>query len=211
MKYFQLADNHSDDLRGPVFPQAETTTVFQAQLITPWHLFDPHPKLKYKLASKAKLTDVLTNMTSTNSGFLINDKVRSLLEEHHLMRHQYFETEVKVGSKFYTYYWLHLTQPDLSEHIDFVESTFIELDYCDAVGEIKLQSLDHYKELKAKDKMASFGVELKQLRLKDSFDFKLDLFKFLPFTSEIIISNKLKESIESSGIKGFEITESNII
>lgn len=209
-KYFQLRDYHSDEVHGPAFPQTDSLTVFQAQLITPWHFFDSKPNLKYKLAKKALLTDVLTNLTSS-SGFLINKKVKSIFEAHKLMRHQYFNAELVAGKDSQLYYFLHLTEPDLSNHIDFESSTFIEKDYLDEIGEISLESLEHYNELKAKDTMASFSVELKELQLKNTFNDNLDLFTFLPFTSEIIISERLKEAIESAGITGFEIFESNII
>lgn len=203
--YYILKNDLDVKVVGKDYPQVECLTMHQAHLITSWRLFNPKPNLKFQLKNKALLTDVLNKSAISSTGFLINDKVKSLFENFKLMRHQYFEAIVTQKNDNLEYYWLHLTEPELTEQLDYEKSIFFRTEWTFREEKINLTSIKHYKTLKDKDKEASFGVELDKIYLSKLFDTKLDMFTFLPFDSNIYISENLKNAIEESNITGFKI------
>ena len=61
-------------------------SVFQAQQITAWNMITAvKPSLKFRLKNKAKLTDVLSSTAGPLTDFLINQKVKEIIDSSHIM------------------------------------------------------------------------------------------------------------------------------
>lgn len=116
---------------------------------------------------------------------------------------------LKKNDQEYEYYWLHLSQPNLVDALNYEESEFYQTEWEFLnKGPIKIKSYEHYIELKAKDEDGSFGVSLNKIVLKEKFDRSLDLFFLLPFDFNIYVSEALKEKLESSGVTGISFSNS---
>lgn len=187
-----------------IYPQVDCLSVFQAQQISVWNMISPvEPSLRFRLKNKAKLTDVLSSTAGPFTDFLVGQKFKDVIEDSHIMQHQFFKAIVEKGKQKYDYHWLHLSQPDLINALDYEKSEFhqTEWEILDK-GAIKINSFEHYQTLKAKDREGSFGVSLKKIVMTEKFDRTLDLFFLLPFDFNIYISEALKEKLEQCGIKG---------
>lgn len=167
------------------------------------------PKLSFRLKKKAKFTDVLSSTAGPFTDFLISSKVKEIIDSSHVMQHQFFEASIKTNDQEYEYYWLHLSQPNLVDALNYEESEFYQTEWEFLnKGPIKIKSYEHYMKLKAKDEDGSFGVSLNKIVLKENFDRSLDLFFLLPFDFNIYVSEGLKDKLESSGVTGISFSNS---
>jgi hypothetical protein len=63
----------------------------------------------------AKLTDLLSSAPIPNTGFLVSERLRNVLERHVLPNHKFYAVPMVCrGKPVNGYFWLHLPQPDLS-------------------------------------------------------------------------------------------------
>jgi hypothetical protein len=203
--YYTIKNNLEDKVIGYVSEQASCITIFTAQQISAWKLYgNVVPTQKFELKKRAKLTDTLWSL-SVHNGFLINEKVKNIIENHNIMRHQYFDTKVyDKNDKEYQYYWLHLSEPDLTKTIDFPKSLFCRKELLTRKEDIKLNSYEEYENIcKQLDIISSVDVD--KIALSDRFDKSLDMFYFLPLDNKIYISEKLKTALENANVAGFEI------
>lgn len=193
-----------------IYPQVDCLSVFQAQQISSWKIFSGiKPKLSFRLKKKAKFTDVLSSTAGPFTDFLISSKVKEIIDSSHVMQHQFFEASIKTNDQEYEYYWLHLSQPNLVDALNYEESEFYQTEWEFLnKGPIKIKSYEHYMKLKAKDEDGSFGVSLNKIVLKENFDRSLDFFFLLPFDFNIYVSEGLKDKLESSGVTGFSFSNS---
>ncbi len=213
MEYYTLKTSSDKSVIG-CYPQVDCQTVFQAQLLSPAELMKCAPKLIFELKRRARETDVLATTSGPLTDFLVNDKTLRVFSEFNLMRHQVFDVTVKSSKKNIEYHWLHFAQPELSFLLDYQRTEFIETEYgITDVGPIRIESFDHYLELKSNDKSEglAFGVRLNQIALSQAFDFSLDLFHLDPFDSRTFISKRLKNRIEDMNLTGFEIQQIDIV
>ena len=187
-----------------IYPQDDCLSVFQAQQISSWKMFsDVKPKLSFCLKNKAKFTDVLSTTAGPFTDFLISSKVKEIIDSSHIMRHQFFNASIKTVNNEYKYYWLHLSQPDLIDALNYEESEFHQTEWeILNKGTIKIKSYEHYMELKSKDKDKSFGASLNKIVMTEKFDKSLDLFFLLPFDFNVYVSEALKDKLERNGITG---------
>lgn len=198
MKYYKIITPSPN-----IFPQVECLTAFTAEAISPWRIHDcTDISLSFNLKKKAELTDVVTHMTGPSEDFLISKKMKDVVDSCNIMRHQYFNAIIKSKEETHNYYWLHLSQPELTRIIDYKESEFIQTEWCVEKDIIRLDSYEHYTRLKSQDKDASFGVNIKKIVMSEEFDRTLDLFYLLPFDDSVYVSEKLKKKIEESEITG---------
>lgn len=193
-----------------IYPQVDCLSVFQAQQISSWKIFSGiKPKLSFRLKKKAKFTDVLSSTAGPFTDFLISSKVKEIIDSSHVMQHQFFEASIKTNDQKHEYYWLHLSQPNLVDALNYEESEFCQTEWEFLnKGPIKIKSYEHYMKLKAKDEDGSFGVSLNKIVLKENFDRSLDLFFLLPFDFNIYVSEGLKDKLESSGVTGISFSNS---
>ena len=214
MEYYTLKTSSDEKLIG-CYPQVDCHTIFQAQLLSPAELMKCAPELIFEFKRRALKTDVLATTSGPVTDFLVNDKTWRVLSEFNLMRHQVFDVTVTSSKKNNdVYHWLHFTQPKLSSLLDYQRTEFIKTEYgISDVGPIRIESFDHYLELKRKDRSEglAFGVRLNQIALSQDFDFSLDLFHFDPFDSRTFISKRLRDRIEEMSLTGLELQTIDIL
>jgi peroxiredoxin len=81
-------------------------------------------------------------------------------------------------------------------------SVFYETEWTFRKDIIKLNSFLHYKELKAKDTQAMFGVSVDEIFVTEKFNKGLDIFTFIPFTTNKFITSRLKNTLEQHKVTG---------
>jgi len=211
LEYYKISNSIEEKIVGKEYPQVDCLTQAQAHKISAWHMYNKVQVLKFELNKKAKLTDVLSDVSlSGSTGLLINKKVRSIFEDFKLMNHQYFEAIVITPqNEEISYSWLHLTDPSLINKVDFEKSTFFRTEYTFREEEIELSSFDHYKSMKAKDSDASFGIEMDEIALSNSFDKSIEVFTFLPFDNQIYISANLNKTLVENNISGVNLEKAS--
>lgn len=205
MEYYTMT-NATGKAIGRSYPQLHCSTQYHAHRLISWEFPTFEPELKFELYKGALLTDVLSTAAISARGFMVSPMAREIIQHFNLMQHRYYAATIlqpKTGQIF-TYYWLHLCQPGLTEQLDYRRSTFYETAWTFREKGISLDSLEHYRDLKASDKEAKFGVEIDEIYLGQDFDTSLDLFSLLPFSSDIFISKRFKESLEGHKVSGLE-------
>lgn len=208
MQYFRMTYSTGKEI-GRDFPQLHCLTQFYAHQLSAWEFPSFMPKLEFELNKTAKLTDVLSNAAISGYGFIVNDKVKDVFLKFNLMSHKFYDVKVmlpKTGEVL-QYHYLHPCNPDLSRLIDYEKSVFYETKWTFREYIIKLKSYDHYKELKALDKKAMFGVDLDEIYVTTKFDKSLDLFAFLPFANSTYVTERLKDELQKNDIKGLTFEE----
>ena len=213
IEYYTIKTSSDKKVIG-CYPQVDCQTIFQAQLLSPAELMKCAPKLIFELKRRAQKTDVLATNSGPLTDFLVNDKTFRVFSEFNLMRHQVFDVTVISSKKNNMYHWLHFTQPELSFLLDYQRTEFIETEYgISDVGPIRIESFNHYLELKSKDKSEglAFGVKFNKIALSQNFDLSLDLFHLDPFDSRTFISKRLKNRIEEMNLIGFEMQKIDIL
>lgn len=152
MKYYSVS-NSAEKETGSSYPQLHCLTQAYVHSMTAWEFPSFTPKLVFELEKSAKLTDVLSNGSiSSENGFLVNEKVKNILGDFHLMTHKYYEATIilpKTSDRL-IYYWLHLCQPEFTEQLYYEKSIFYETKWNNRKDIIKIDSFDYYKGLKFK-------------------------------------------------------------
>jgi len=205
--YYIIKNELDEKIVGKKYPQVDCLTMSQAHLITAWKLFDPKPKLQFRLKNKAILTNVLSDATISSTGFLIDKFTLDIFKSFNLMRYQVFEAQLECNKKYLEYFWLHLSDPELTKKLDYQKTQFFRTEFTFREEPIALSSYDEYERLKSQDKNASFGVEIDQIALSNEFDNDLDLFTFLPFDNKLYVSDQLRNELQHKGVIGFEFQE----
>jgi hypothetical protein len=204
---YYSVDNKTDKEVGNVFPQATCLTKAQAHMLRADQFPASEPSLEFELEKKAKLTDVVSEAAMGTSGLLISQKLKALLEEFSLMRYKMYPVRLITKKGDETYFWLHLVDPELVRKIDYPNSVFYWTDCSFREDIIKLNTFNDYA-VKKKANGALWDVEVEKLRLLPAFTSKpYDLFKLSPISTDIFISQKLKQALEAHQITGLEIKE----
>lgn len=103
------------------YPKVDCLTIFQAQLIDSRKIYSGiKPTLKFQLKRKnGRMTDVLSTTAGPTTDFLISERLKNIIDRANIMRHQYFDALVINANDEYTYHWLHLSQPELINGLDY--------------------------------------------------------------------------------------------
>jgi len=157
---------------------------------------------------KAKLTDLLS-VATLHGGFLISEKLKSVLENFKLPPHKFYDAKVFYKKQFHSYYWMHIIC-DLTDLVDYSNSVFfIYVNYAHNLGHVPVASKIEYLQKKDKvkkdnpDKAVTIWAE--KIKMTPEFDTKFDLFEIGAFDSNYYISLSLKEAIEGEKISGCSI------
>jgi len=206
--YFKSELNTDPAVSGPTYPQAECLTLGDAHSIKVDEFANPDTiELEYKLASKAKLTDILSQAAISANGLLVNQKVKDILEGFNLMQHRYYPVTVHIKKPTAQYYWLHLVDNSLITFVDFPNSQFYRTKFSYKEDDITLETYQDYLK-----KLDEFGfmcsIESDSIKLNNNFDRSLDLYMIAPFDSRPYFSEKLWNAFESEGITGIRLAKS---
>ena len=177
------------------------------QNLSSWEFPNKSLKFTFELNDKAIKTDFLKTSAVSANGFFISEKVKTLLEKFKLMNHKYYPAVLKTKTNTNQYYWLHLCDLKIVNHIDYEKSAFHKTKFNAKKEGIQINSFKHYEELK-KQNGFSFGARVEKIALLNSFP-NFDIFTFLPFDNQVYISTNLKDSLIEKNITGFNVKKNS--
>jgi len=179
-KYYTVDIEINRKIMGDCYPQIETIEPIDiAESLTSWNFPESNILFEVILHKNAKITDVLSNFQTNSSGLMVSKRLKEILDNFKLMEHKYYPVKIKGHNEIY--YWLHLSDMQLSYNLDYNHSSFYQTKYNSIQGEIILSSFNEYEILKKKFG-SSFGVRLKETTLNE------DSLKKLDFLPAIIVS-----------------------
>jgi hypothetical protein len=168
-----------------------------------------NPDLLFELKNDAKFTDIVSVGNISAKGFLINQKVKDILDDFNLIEHKYYPAKLIVNRKAYDYYWLHIVKDNLLG-INFKKSNFIEINITGKkINDIEINSMESF--LLYKKSLTNFNrIDIEKLTLQDNYKL-LDLF-FFPniFMNRIICSERIADAFRTNHITGYELKKINM-
>ncbi|MCR8559495.1 hypothetical protein KXD93_17690 [Mucilaginibacter sp. BJC16-A38] len=163
------------------------------------------------LHGHAKPTDLISNAITSGSGLFVSQKLKSILENHHLMTNRFYSAKVIYKKKVLdNYFWAHFI-PDFTEYIDYPQSSFfIYKHYRLDDGNIAINSLDDYFKKRQQVQQDNPGINItiwaKRICFKQEFfDMQLDFFKISLFDGNYYISEALKNALMENKINGCHV------
>lgn len=161
------------------------------------------------LSGSAKLTDFVSQGFSSNF-HIVSEKAKTILEKHRLCSHQFYPLGL-YKRKIKQSYYLFKPISDYLDFIDYKKTAFVE--YNISTGE-KVET----NEVTSKEKILEINNKLENQKdiswciwgdkivMSKYFDNKLDYFKIGRIDSNIYVSERLKNEIESNDLTGWEFT-----
>lgn len=218
-KYYLLDNSTGDDV-GNVFPQTDGLPIgYDRDSETSMTKLRSHefprvaPDLRFNLAPKALLTNVVGVGNVVAVGLLVDEKLRRILDEFNIMRHAFYDATVMAHGIRYRYYWLHIVPEDHSG-IDFkrsrfatYEASFFQLGKISNVECGSEEELIHHI-----DNTPGFGLE--KIMLTPEFMAKqYDMFFFPRISTNpvIIISDRLCQRLIEEEITGIVIMRQDVV
>lgn len=207
MKYYPIRNSLETKVVGRKYPQLECNNLVYAHAIPIHGSCKKQIKLSFNLAKGAKITDVLSTFAISACGFIVSERLKELLKDFNLERHEYIPTEIISGENKYKYFFLHFFGEDMIHCLDYQRSIFrvVEWGFKD-LGTKSFDSFDSLKEYIKKDKDNFLMMPLEHVVLKEVFK-ELDLFSIPQFANEMYVSEKLKAIIANEKITGFSFED----
>lgn len=211
MNYYILSNSTDEKIVGDI-PQVRMGPEYNFDKsnsirdISRYHFPEFEPDLSFFVTTpKAKLTDVITvSGLISAKGFLINEKVKNILDNHKLVSRKYYVAKVYHKNQSLPYYWWHVVS-DLTHCIDYNQTTFmIKRLFKVEVDNFTIVSSEDLKKKKYEIGTLKNMVPNK-LVLNNAFDKTLDLFIIGGFNDEIFISEKLKLELEQQKVSGIQV------
>ncbi len=217
MKYYWLIPSTGDDIgkaSSQVKGMKEGYDLYADNSVWKIPYFES-PKIEpnfdaLQLNNTAKITDIIfaTGLVP-NTGFFLNEKVKDLLKDFKLPNHIYYKAIVLHKNKVYdNYYWVQFTQ-EMSDLIDFDNSIF---DLKRAFGWQEWIEVENNMTFKNKIKLIEFYYAQSSMNriIPQSLNLinknhELQIFSY--FANKLLISEKLKSTLEINKINGIELIE----
>jgi len=225
MEYYILSNSTDEKIIGKKYPQCKgipsdmglTSKWFEQPnsmtKLTNDEFPDFEPELIFELEEKAILTDVVSPSNISAKGFLVNEKVKSILSDFTLMEHKYYPAILIFKGSKLPYYWLHFKENENTflGGIDFPDSIFkiTNLAFM-KIDDVKILSYDDFWNKKMALPMKHIRAEKIVLESK-LYEKKIDLFYISYITSCFFVSKNMKMEIEMNNITGFEIQNQNVL
>ncbi|MDN3673867.1 hypothetical protein QWY99_12480 [Flavobacterium branchiarum] len=172
----------------------------------PWNQFPNFkPLYSIKIRDKALNTNFLHSLPGFK-GLTIDDNLKNIIEKFNLPPHQFYKIEVVHRNQELKYHWFHFIE-SLLGYIDFEKTTFelFQKWPLTVLKEIKVSSIEELHKLEVE---LNFEKEIliKKIALLDTFP-NYDIISLNNITPLILVSEKLKKTLEESELKGFEFKE----
>jgi hypothetical protein len=181
---------------------------FSLKNISPSKIPDFAPELGcVELVNGAKLTDFISSVM-INYGFVINDKVKSILEKFKLpKKHIFFPLPISYNASIYgNYYWF-LYVSDQTSFIDYSKTEFFVSNLIDE--KIKDVRINSRNELLNMLDVIDMGMKVRASKIcfDDSFNNTHDLFEISKIDTNTYISEQLANVFIQEEIQGITLTE----
>lgn len=207
MKYFTL--NNSTEIQEiGAYPQIEKSENYDyATTNCFWNVkWDQIPDFTPSYEAKLSEGAIATNLLEKLPGFYglcIDQKLKCLIEGMNLPSHNFFGIDIFQDNTPLDYYWFHFTQ-SLIPFVDFKNTVFeiFRKNQFSVIKEFSVLSIDELMEQKNQLNFEK-GIKVKCIKLKSDFPM-YDIISLWGITPIILISERLKLSMENHSITGFE-------
>lgn len=164
----------------------------------------------FLLDKKAKLTDVISTALINARGFLISNKLKTILDKFHLTKHIYYPVKILHKKDFITnYYWLHFIE-DNSNDIDFKNSSF-ELMHPLPFFRTDIIKLDGKEaDIITANRLANPDFKLFPKKIKNQRPKNIDFLVFDFLYNPFYVSADLIKALENNSITGINASTVNI-
>lgn len=217
MKYYSIGQSNEIEVIGH-YPQTERTSqsgfhvdAFNSERnVKPNEFPEFEPNYGIDIHPNAIETDLLDKTVCLEFGMVVNEKLKLVLEEYNLPPHRFYSIETFNSSN--QYFWFHYIT-DFDKYIDF-ENTIIERFNIFDLEVIEELKFENFADLTSQKKRSVLEIG-KPLRyntislIKGFPDY--DLFEVNGAQNFTLISQRLKDRLESEKITGFEYLEFNKI
>jgi hypothetical protein len=163
------------------------------------------PLTNLSLRKAAKLTDIVD--ANLLIGYVVSDKVRTLLEKFTLPRHRYFEASFRRDDELVTgYWWLLYDLEEGAKTVDFAQSEFDRRWH--EQHDAEPFSLNTYEDYLALIYQTGRALPATKLVFQQGFNAELDLWgaQFLSLVKGYV-SPKLAAALKEANISGYELRE----
>lgn len=166
------------------------------------------PRLAFDLAKRAKLTDVLSQVTISACGHLISDRFGSLLSGFKIHNPHYYPVTVNAKDGEHAYSFLQVLPIDMA-YIDFPRTKFQwEREFED--GEfVEIKNVEEYLSLNKTIDILS-AINAKEIHLAKPIPYDMFTIDFSKARG-CIISEKLKRAIEDAKITGAQLAKFDLL
>lgn len=159
------------------------------------------PDIRYKLAKRAKLCDIMEKSNISACGLLISERVKTIFESANLIPHKYYLATIENKDVIFQYYWTHFVWENAIKYLDFKNSKFKIKRASKDLGEIEISD---YEDLLIKQSELGY---IKMIHNYESTMYQTDLDLFIhPLNKTIYISEKLMNTLLNEKITGADIT-----
>ncbi|MFK7969512.1 MAG: hypothetical protein AB8F95_04050 [Bacteroidia bacterium] len=191
----------TDKSIGSLYPQVESISKNFTHLLNFHEIPEEQFTLEFKLKEGAILTDIISQASINANGLLINMKTRELISKFNLLKHAFLPVNVFVGSESLQYYWLHIADLDLINHIHYSKSKFYRTEFGFREEDLALESFEDYKI--KKDLYGKNGtIEPDLLVVDQNIIDTYDLIAFPYHDNKIYISEILHAKLSENNITG---------
>jgi hypothetical protein len=163
------------------------------------------PNYHVKINENANPTSLLRSLSGFY-GLTVDSALKNVLIRFNLPPSKFYPVNVMYHNKYLEYYWFHFVG-SLLDYIDFHETTFelFEKSPFKVLKQIKLSSA---MELHGLQEELTFerAIRLKALRLTSNFP-RYDIISLWNIVPLFLVSEKLKTTLERSGLNGFTFKE----
>lgn len=213
--FFQLKVASDIKKIGKVrYPQAETTGYYDwwgpnsIWKINSWQKIDFGIEFPmFLLKPSSKLTDVVSsNAYMSSSALLCSDKLKNVILDHDVPQYQLFHpVQVIQKEESYDYNFLYFYKIH-NQYVDFPASRFYIEGWEPSIHPFTIKDVEEFNLILNSIRKMQLNRLLKYIEFRLLEDeIELDLFRVAGFFGCIIISEKLKESLEREKVTGIDI------
>jgi len=212
MKYFTIKSTSEKKIIGNEFPQIQTMagSVNRADDNSVYNVFPDAfpefvPNLNYfVLHRNSKVTDVLS-ASMISGGFIVNTRVREILEKYSLPEHRFYPATVECNNKLDDNYAWFFFVSDVLDFIDYGRTKFYLCDMLD--NRIRDCQVDSANNLRAmKDILQDDrNINSDHVYLMETFHDRFDIFKVTFGDYRTYVSERLKDAFDQAGITGLKM------
>jgi hypothetical protein len=223
MRFWKILESSQEEI-GPVYPQIKgAEKVNGINTIGLIHEFQRENQ--YKKSSKniefpvlllnrsSKFTDVLSQAILATPGFLISERLKSIILSYRTIDIEFIPVIVrKINSvEQRTYYWMHLASHVL-DCVDFSNSEFFVLDNMKTkINGIRDLNDYNYKENFYRSQNVFAIIRTDKIALFESFASDLHILSISKIDFSVYVSDILKSHFCNNGVSGIEYQPANIV
>lgn len=217
-----MTESSNTDVIGNDFPQCtKMTKGYDYDAPNSVHKLDRHrrsfpdftPNLhSFVLNRTAKLTDIVSAAVISGCGFLVSEKVKSIVERFETIPVKFYQAKLIHRQKSYDYYWMHLVSHDFSQLIDYPRSEFEAVYLGTQLETFQVNSFDELLMKKAEFVQLQHGsyVDVRGLSLRINKSIaKYSILSLLGFDFRFHLRQDLKEEFLNNNCSGLDLVRSS--